>query len=50
MGVNVAYDEIIRNGSQGSFFFFDFFLTTNFVTSKIWLGDFSPKYLGKLVA
>jgi len=47
MGVDVACDEIVRNGSQG-FFVFVFF-PSNFVTSKIWLGEFLPKYLGKLI-
>jgi hypothetical protein len=52
MGVNVAYDEIVKNGSQGFFGFFGFFFfffPSNFVTSKIWLDEFLPKYLGKLI-
>jgi hypothetical protein len=40
MGVNEAYDEIVTNGSQGSFFLFSFVFTTNFVTSKIGLASF----------
>ncbi len=48
-GVNVAYDEIVKNGSQGFFFFF-LYSITNFVTFKIWLGEFLPWYLGKLIA
>jgi hypothetical protein len=47
MGMNVAYDEIVRNGSKGFFFLFG---PSNFVTSKIWLGEFLPKYLGKLLS
>jgi hypothetical protein len=52
MGMNVAYDEIVRNGSKGYFYFyfcFFFFPPSNFMTSKIWLGEFLPKYLGKLL-